>query len=168
MLSIEYGIITNNDDCVGCNLCEVACKQENKITSGHGFIRAFCASEVNGERQGGCLIVHCSHCVKPLCIGACSQQAIVKRNDGIVQIVKELCNGCAACIKACPVGAIQYDNEKKLVRKCNLCSVRLKNAFFPACVTACPRNCILIGAVNDICEKIRNQRLPNWYCDSLF
>ena len=168
MLSTEYGIIINNDDCVGCNLCEAACKQENHISLGHGFIRAFCTPEANSERHSGCLIVHCAHCIKPLCIGACPRKAIVKRNDGIVQLIEELCDGCVACIKICPVGAIQYDTEKKVARKCNLCSVRLENGFSPACVTACPYNCINVGEVNDICEKIRNQRLLNWYYDSLF
>ena len=164
----EYGIVIDNDDCVGCNLCEVACKKGNNITSGHGFIRACYASEISSERHGGCIIVHCAHCVNPLCIVACPRQAIVKRKDGIVQIIEELCDSCAACIKACPMGAIQCDAETKVARKCNLCSNSLESGVSPVCVVACPYNCILIGAVNDICETIRKKRFLNWYHDSLF
>lgn len=39
-------------------------------------------------------------------------QAIVKRNDGIVQVIKDLCDSCEACAGAYPEGAIQYDAKK--------------------------------------------------------
>jgi Fe-S-cluster-containing dehydrogenase component len=34
-----YGILTDLDRCVGCQACEIACKQENNITKGTPWIQ---------------------------------------------------------------------------------------------------------------------------------
>ena len=37
----EYALIVNTEDCVGCNACEVACKQEHNLPVGPRWIRGY-------------------------------------------------------------------------------------------------------------------------------
>jgi Fe-S-cluster-containing dehydrogenase component len=89
--------------------------------------------------------------------------AITKREDGIVLIDEELCTGCMACLDGCPLGVMQFDQEKALAEKCDLCFSRLDRGMNPACVAACPARCIHSG---DLAEVVagngRNELLEKY------
>jgi len=46
-------------------------------------------------------------------------------------ILKEICSGCAACVLVCPLGCLEYFEEKpNLIKKCEVCGI---------CPRVCPR-----------------------------
>ncbi len=91
--------------------------------------------------------------------------AITKREDGIVLIDEELCIGCKDCIEACPLGVMQFDEEREVAQKCNLCVDRLDRGLQPACVAACPSHCIYFGDIKKITERLGKEKLLVWYKD---
>jgi Fe-S-cluster-containing dehydrogenase component len=162
---MEYALIVNTDDCVGCNACEVACKQEHGLPVGPRWIRVYPDSprEIEGKLQLRYIVTHCLHCRRPPCKDACPVEAITKREDGIVLIDRELCIGCKDCIEACPLGVMQFDEEKGIAQKCDLCVARLDRGLPPACVAACPSHCIHFGDTKEITEKLGAKKLLVWY-----
>jgi len=162
---VEYALMVDAKDCVGCNACEVACKQEHNLPVGPRWIMVFPDSlkEIEGRLQLRYVVTHCMHCSQPLCRDVCPVGAITKREDGIVLIDEELCTGCRDCIEACPLGVMQFDEEKSLAEKCDLCVERIERGLQPACVAACPSHCIYFGDISYITEQLGKQELLVWY-----
>lgn len=103
--------------------------------------------------------VTCTHCARPACAEVCPTKAIQKGDDGIVLIEPSLCNGCLACIPACPFGVIRFNENRNIVEKCNLCSRRVEKGLKPACVHHCDAGAILFGEINEVCRKLMEGRL---------
>ena len=162
---MEYALMVNTQDCIGCNTCEVACKQEHDLPVGPRWIRVHHDDlrEIEGKIQLRYIVIHCMHCSRPSCKDACPVDAITKRDDGVVLIDEELCIGCKDCIEACPLGVMQFDEEKNIAQKCDLCVQRLDRGVLPACVAACPGHCIYYGDIAEVTEKVGKQRLAVWY-----
>ena len=161
---MEYALIVNTDDCVGCKACEVACKQEHNLPVGPRWIRVYSDNPrgIKGKLRLRYTVIHCLHCGRPPCKEACPVAAITKREDGIVLINEELCIGCKDCIGDCPFGVMQFDEEKKVAQKCDLCVDRLDRGLPPACVSACPSHCIYFGATKEIAEKLGGKKILVW------
>jgi len=148
-----YVLDINHQACWGCLTCEVACKQENRAADG---VKLISVSEEKPEMIDGKLnfifrVNLCRHCDEAPCIGVCPEEAIAKRSDGIVVMDYELCSGCEACIEACPYDAIDFDDEKGIAQKCNLCHHRVDRGLIPACAdNVCLAHCIYFGDPNTI------------------
>lgn len=162
---MEYALMVNTEDCVGCNACEVACKQEHNLPAGPRWIRVYSDSprEIEGKLQLRYIVTHCMHCSRPPCKDVCPVEAITKRKDGIVLIDEELCIGCKDCIEGCPLGVMQFDEEEEVARKCDLCVDRLDRGLQPACVAACPSHCIYFGDTKEITQNLGEKKLLVWY-----
>jgi len=158
---MEYTLIVNTEDCTGCTTCEVACKQEHNLPVGPRWIRVTTENprEIAGKLQLRYTVSHCIHCSQPLCKDACPVNAITKRDDGVVLITEELCNGCKDCIEACPLEVVQFNDEKQVAQHCDLCLNRLARGLSPACVAACPGLCMYFGDINEVTEKIGKNSL---------
>ena len=78
-----------------------------------------------------------------------------RKEDGIVLVDYDKCIGCKYCAWACPYGARELDEGRKVMTKCTLCVDRVCNESLPkeerkpACVMACPTNARLFGDVHD-------------------
>jgi Fe-S-cluster-containing dehydrogenase component len=148
MKKFEFSI--DNELCWGCKTCEVACKQENLTAYGIKLIsvREKC-SDIIDQRQDFVFQVNlCRHCDEPPCVQACPEEAISKREDGIVIMDYDLCTGCEACIDECPYEAIAFDEEKSIAQKCNLCYHRVDQGLIPACAdNVCLAHCIHFNSV---------------------
>ncbi len=131
--------------CWGCKTCELACKQEMQSADG---IRLILVTEDGPRIENGKPVfiyrVHmCRHCDDPPCADTCPEDAISKRDDGIVVLDDTLCSGCQACISACPYDAIDFDADRSIAQKCNLCHHRVDQGLIPACAdNICLAHCI--------------------------
>jgi DMSO reductase iron-sulfur subunit len=136
--------------CIGCRCCEVACAEQN----GNPF-------EMNwrrvGEIEGGSyphtqrlyLSMGCNHCLEPSCLKGCPVNAYEKSPiTGLVLHSADACIGCGYCTWNCPYGVPQYNDERGVVGKCDLCANRLAEDRAPACVDACPEQAIQVELVN--------------------
>ncbi len=134
-------------DCMGCHACEVACEQEHGLGVGPRLVRVI-------ENAPDFYPVYCHQCARAPCKKACPVDAIARNERGVVLIDKELCIGCKECLEACPFGAMQYDDEAEVARKCDLCLHRIDADKPPACGSVCPTGCIVWGDAKALSDRI--------------
>jgi Fe-S-cluster-containing dehydrogenase component/DMSO reductase anchor subunit len=91
----------------------------------------------------------CHHCLDPACMNGCPVGAYEKDPlTGIVSHLDDQCIGCQYCTFTCPYEVPQYNAERGIVRKCDMCKGRLAEGEAPACVQACPNEAIAITLVD--------------------
>ncbi len=136
--------------CVGCQCCVVACNEQNNNPPDVNWRRV-------GEIEGGVyphtqryhLSMGCNHCLDPACLTGCPTGAYVKNEtNGLVLQQAEECIGCQYCTWNCPYGVPQFNPERNIVTKCDMCHGRLDRGEAPACVSACPETAIRIEKVS--------------------
>ncbi len=161
----EYALAIDLARCCGCLSCSVACKQEHDLPVGPQWIAVYRNEPqiIDGKPQLRYTVTHCMHCHEPKCMEACPEDAISRREDGVVLISQTKCNGCRMCMEACPFGVIQFDDASGHAQKCDLCTTRLDKGKQPACVGACMSHCIYAGEVADVVKQVGNNRLMLWY-----
>lgn len=106
----RLGMVVDLQRCIVCRSCTMACKQENKTPPGQHYNPVL--EEEAGEYPKPSRRFFprpCYHCEKPSCLEACPTQAIFKREDGIVYIDPDICEGVQACIAACPYEVPIFD-----------------------------------------------------------
>ena len=107
----------------------------------------------------------CMHCVDPGCLAACpAPGAIFVRDNGIVDFNEEKCIGCGYCITGCPFDVPRRHPKSKKVFKCTLCSDRTAVGLEPACIKACPTNCLSFGTRDDLL-RVANDRVAELKAD---
>ncbi len=83
----QYGLVFDLRRCTGCLTCVIACKDENNLDAGYSWMKV--VTEITGKYPRPMMYwrpITCMHCQNPPCLGACPQQAIYRRQDGIVLI----------------------------------------------------------------------------------
>jgi formate dehydrogenase iron-sulfur subunit len=103
----------------------------------------------------------CKHCVQAPCLEVCPTGAIIRTEFDTVVIQSDTCNGCRACIAACPFGVIDINPAADVAQKCTLCYDRLQAGMEPACSQACPTDSIRFGTIRELRQmaEARVQRL---------
>lgn len=155
-MSPRLGLVIDQERCLGCETCTVACHMENSPTAGP-WIRVETVGGTNKDTPAGrypdlrldFLPRLCLHCTRPPCIEACPTEALWKREDGLVLLDQNKCNGCQACLEACPYGAISYSPKTGLVEKCHLCHQRIDQGLEPFCVICCEGQAMHFGDLDD-------------------
>ena len=148
----RYTLEIDSENCVGCNACEVACKQVHNLPVGPRLIsiRPDDCREIEGKQQLRFIATYCRHCTHPQCRDVCVTGAITITDNGIVLVNEGLCIGCGSCVEACPFNAMQFNGEKQSAMKCDLCQDRLAKGLQPACVSACPGRCIYFTDIDKV------------------
>lgn len=148
----QYRFHFNMTKCIGCRSCEVACNEQNGNPAEIRWRRI-------GEIEGGSwpdtsrfyLSMGCNHCLSADCLRGCPVDAYTKDPaTGIVLHSAEACIGCQYCVWNCPYSVPQFNAERGVVGKCDMCHGRLTTGLEPACVNACPENAIEIEIVDQL------------------
>jgi len=146
----QYRFHFDMTKCIGCKCCVVACNEQNGNPADIQWRRV-------GDIEGGTypdtmrnyLSMGCNHCVEPTCLEGCPVDAYVKDSTtGIVLHNAERCIGCQYCVWNCSYGVPQFNPERGVVGKCDMCHDRLSDGDSPACVNACPEQAIQVEIVN--------------------
>ncbi len=95
------------------------------------------------------MVQRCNHCTNAPCVTICPVNALQKRKDGIVDLDRDACIGCRACMQACPYDAIYLNDDLGAAEKCHFCAHRVEKNLEPACVVVCPVNAIIPGDFED-------------------
>ena len=146
----QYRFHFDMKKCIGCKCCVVACNEQNGNPASINWRRV-------GDIEGGFfpdatrayLSMGCNHCLEPTCLSGCPVDAYEKDPvTGIVRHSADACIGCQYCTWNCSYGVPQYNAERGVVGKCDMCHGRLEMGQSPACVSACPEGAIQIEIVN--------------------
>jgi Fe-S-cluster-containing dehydrogenase component len=153
----QLAITVDLERCIGCKSCEAACKLENRVPKGQFRSKVIWVPPKNGNRLYF-MFMPCMQCEKPACIASCptKPKAIYKREkDGIVLIDRDRCIGCKYCLRACPYGAIDFDEVTNKADKCTYCAHRVDRGELPACVSKCPGFALDFGDKDELISKAR-------------
>lgn len=146
----QYRFHFDVEKCIGCKCCVVACNEQNGNPANINWRRV-------GEIEGGVfplaqrwhLSMGCNHCIEPSCMLGCPVKAYSKDAlTGIVDHNPDTCIGCQYCTWNCSYGVPQFNAERGVVGKCDMCHSRLTAGDQPACVNACPSGAIAIEIVD--------------------
>jgi DMSO reductase iron-sulfur subunit len=146
----QYRFHFDMTKCIGCKCCVVACNEQNGNPAAINWRRV-------GEIEGGhypntlrhYLSMGCNHCIEPSCLIGCPVKAYTKNEiTGVVEHSADTCIGCQYCTWNCSYGVPQYNPERGVVGKCDMCHNRLADGMAPACVDACPEGAITIELVD--------------------
>jgi Fe-S-cluster-containing dehydrogenase component/DMSO reductase anchor subunit len=146
----QYRFHFDMKKCIGCKCCVVACNEQNGNPAAINWRRV-------GEIEGGWfpnttrayLSMGCNHCLEPTCLSGCPVDAYSKDPvTGIVRHSADACIGCQYCTWNCSYGVPQYNADRGVVGKCDMCHGRLSLGQAPACVSACPEGAIAIEIMN--------------------
>lgn len=95
--------------CIGCATCRDVCARFHENLWSYSWRRVISLDNYHTEadlsKKRTYLTMSCMHCGNPLCLKACPTGATYARHDGVIDIRKDLCIGCGACITACPYRA---------------------------------------------------------------
>jgi len=170
---LKYAMMIDTNKCSLCYACVVACKDEfiGNPYPPYSYPQPdrdqqwISLSEIEKGKFPYVKVypvpLLCMHCNKAPCIDACPiPDCIYKTDSDIVIIDPSKCDGCRACIDACPYGVIFFNEMRDICQKCTLCIHRLELGQEPACVDACPSGVFLFGEASKVSQeaKRRNAR----------
>jgi len=184
------GVLVDLTECIGCRLCEYACKKANEMETGsltsyddQSVFRIYRRPSpkgytvINSFKDPAAETVYskinCVHCNDAACVSACIVGALTKEENGAVTYDAWKCIGCRYCMVACPMQlpTYEYDNVwTPKVQKCQLCNHRTIKGELPGCVKECPRQVMTYGKREELLElahrKIKDN--PGKYVDHIY
>src|SRR5204862_5428372 len=132
-MSAQYGFVIDQRKCIGCHACTVACKAENDVPL--GSFRTWVKYTEKGvfpEVKRHFSVLRCNHCDAAPCVTICPVNALTKRPDAIVDLDRDACIGCRACMQACPYDALSFNEDLGTTEKCHYCAHRTEVGLEPA------------------------------------
>jgi formate dehydrogenase iron-sulfur subunit len=187
---MPYSVLVDVTKCIGCQGCQVACKNWNERPSDRTTVNETLANPLDmdasnytvvkfkeGGGAGGALTWHftkqqCMHCDEPACVAACPSGALTKGGLGPVEYHRKNCIGCRYCMLACPfkVPTFEWDKAVPSIQKCTFCAERVKRGIEPACAKSCPSGALTFGK-KEVILKAAEDRLamrPDRYADHIY
>jgi anaerobic dimethyl sulfoxide reductase subunit B (iron-sulfur subunit) len=159
-VSRQLGFIFNMSRCCGCMSCIVACQDQNDLPPEGPSFRRVVKFERSGAAAEICWIsVACEHCEDAACLEACPAGAIFR--EDVCGVVAVNRELCAGC-QAC-ADACPFGAPQFLndgrMAKCHLCHEQLTSGALPACVRACPTRALDIGLLDGSAKEEAARKL---------
>lgn len=159
-------LLINVARCSGCMNCQISCKDEHCGNDWRPYAAAqpmtgqfWCKVQENVRGTIPKVKIHyisklCAHCENAPCLESCPENAIYRREDGLVLIDPDKCSGCKKCISACPIDVIYFNDKENIAQKCTGCAHLLDNGGkLPRCVEACPTDAMQIIDSSELPEN---------------
>jgi Fe-S-cluster-containing dehydrogenase component len=174
----KWNLIVDVAKCHDCNNCFLACKDEYfendfppyslaQPRHNHRWIDILRKERGQYPRVDvSYLPLPCMHCDDADCIQAAGNEAIYKRDDGIVIIDPQKAKGQMALVDSCPYGVIWWNEELDVPQKCTFCAHLLDEGWkAPRCVQACPTGALEFLQVEDSeMQRItESEKLEVWH-----
>ncbi len=162
----EYSIIMDGSKCTRCLACVAKCKKVNKFAA-----RVFLVEPVREPATTAGFLKRfqhsCHHCATPLCLAACTREAMERGEDGVVRVLADKCDGCAACVEACPWHIPVVAKDTGPAVKCHMCDGSAARGEEPPCVKICPEGALSLVKLNDISRAARDSYARNFLLSSV-
>jgi Fe-S-cluster-containing dehydrogenase component len=158
----RLAILVDVTKCNGCHNCFLACRDEY---FGNDYSPYSAPQPLNGqywmqvkEIERGryprprldYIAVPCQHCEEAPCMNVAADNAVYRREDGIVMIDPVKAKGQKDIPNTCPYRVIYWNEELEIPQKCTLCAHRLdQGEKMPRCVESCPTGALLFGDLDD-------------------
>lgn len=121
--------------CAGCKRCETACSTMREGAAQPSRSRVYIDRryQENLWTDGQFIGETCRQCEDAPCLHACPLGAIkVDKKTKARYVDLKVCEGLGNCERACPFDMVNYFEDERKARKCDLCGGD------PACVKQCP------------------------------
>jgi protein NrfC len=147
----HYGMIFDQNKCVGCTECEIACQKVNHVPKGQARMLVQNKTSADTPMEKRYVRVSCQQCVEAPCATVCPTKAChVDAKSGIVTMNADDCIACKYCIVACPYDVRFINHETKAAENCNFCfDTNFAKKEEPACVKSCKYKALVFGDLND-------------------
>lgn len=155
----KNAILYDSSKCIGCRLCESACRMENNLPRESGKndpteLSATAWTVIKGQQDTGTgrellLKRQCMHCTDASCVEVCPTGAVAHHGESVV-VDQSWCIGCGYCEESCPFGVPHRASSGGAVRKCTLCFQRTSQGLKPACVSICKNGAMTYGKRSDL------------------
>ncbi|AEN04990.1 4Fe-4S dicluster domain-containing protein [Halolamina sp.] len=198
---MSQGVMSTGDDtrifpdvaaCIDCGGCVVACnrtwdvpRDEQRISistmlegeeGAEGLNASPSQAIAQGESPGETSVpMQCYHCDNAPCVSVCPVDALVKKDDGFVDVRDDVCIGCQYCLSACPFGAPQFPGSNEgaasifgtggTMDKCTMCEERQEVGKGPACAEECATDAILVGSSEQIADELEKRDSGSFFND---
>ncbi len=165
---MKKAMLIDTSKCMGCRGCQVACKQWNQLPAEKTIFSGtyenpprFSANtwtkigfkeytDEAGKDHWIFTKLGCMHCADAACVKACPAGALGHTEYGTVKIDEKRCIGCNYCIANCTYNVVGFDPAANLARKCTFCVDRIAAGETPACAKTCPTGAIEYGDRRDM------------------
>ena len=158
----KWNLIVDVGRCHNSNNCFLSVADEYQGNEHPGYSAAMPAHghrwiDVKKKERGQAPMVDvaylptmCMHCDDAPCITAAENDAVKKRDDGIVIIDPEKAKGQKHLVDACPYGAIWWNEERQLPQHWNFDAHLLDSGWKePRCVQSCPTGALSSLLIDD-------------------
>lgn len=147
-----YAILQDMSLCMECQACRVSCQMQNGLKPEDVFVKFQFAEQGSFPKVSHHISrFTCLHCTEAACVMACPTGAVYKGETGLTHFDGDRCSGCAYCEHQCPFGIPEIKEGRAW--RCVGCESLTSQGKAPACVSTCMANALTFGPREELLAK---------------